>query len=61
MDFLLSDIHDDLASSIDGRADTKWCVEPKGKPVVWQLQLARPAALTSYAFTACPDEWTISV
>jgi len=47
--------HEDIEYSVDGRADTKWCVEPKGRPVVWELRLPKPAALSSYALTSCPD------
>ncbi|HPS01947.1 MAG TPA: glycoside hydrolase N-terminal domain-containing protein [Candidatus Sumerlaeota bacterium] len=44
-----------IAQSVDNRADTKWCLEPEGKPLVWFLQLGTPSALASYSFTYCPD------
>lgn len=47
--------HEEVEFSVDGRSDTKWCVEHHGRPVVWELRLPKPAALTSYAFTCCPD------
>jgi len=46
---------EEIDRSVDGRPDTKWCLEHGGKPVVWQLCLPRAAALRAYAFTACPD------
>ncbi len=48
--------HEEVAYSADGRADTKWCVEHNGKPVVWQARMPPgTAAVTSYSLTACPD------
>ncbi len=47
--------YEGVAQSVDGRADTKWCLEPEGKPLVWFLQLGTPTALSSYAFTYCKD------
>jgi alpha-L-fucosidase 2 len=46
---------EDVDRTVDGRADTKWCLEHKDRPVVWQLELAKAEAVKSYAFTSCPD------
>ena len=46
---------EEIECSVDGRRDTKWCVEHKGRPVIWELRLAKAAALESYALTSCPD------
>jgi alpha-L-fucosidase 2 len=46
---------EEVAQSVDGRADTKWCVEHQGRPVAWQVRLSEPAAITRYSFTSCPD------
>ena len=39
----------------DGNASTKWCVEPKGKDVVWQIELPEPEVIDTYAFTSGDD------
>lgn len=44
------------AAAADGNAGTKWCVEPKGKEVVWQIELPAAEALNSYTFTSGNDE-----
>ena len=47
---------EEVGFSVDGRTDTKWCLEHNGRPVVWQV--AAPAgapAATSYSLTSCPD------
>ena len=41
--------------SVDGDPRTKWCVEPRGRPVVWELRLPAPAAVDRYAFTSAND------
>jgi len=43
------------AAASDGNAGTKWCVEPKGKDVVWQIELPEAEAISSYAFTSGND------
>ena len=40
-----------IDASIDGDIATKWCVEHKGQPVIWEARLAQPTALQTYAFT----------
>jgi len=40
-----------IDASIDGDIKTKWCVEPKGQPVIWEARLTQPTALQTYAFT----------
>ena len=44
-----------LERAWDGNGKNKWCVEHGGKPVQWQLTLARPQALARYAFTSAND------
>lgn len=41
--------------SSDGDPKTKWCVEPRGRPVVWLLKLPAPEAVSRYAFTSAND------
>jgi alpha-L-fucosidase 2 len=43
------------AAAADGNPGTKWCVEPKGKAVVWQIELPEAEAISSYAFTSGND------
>lgn len=43
------------AAASDGNPGTKWCVEPNGKDVVWQIELPEAEAITSYAFTSGND------
>lgn len=47
--------HEEVDRSADGQADTKWCLEHGGKPVVWQMRLPAPAVVRSYGFTSCRD------
>ena len=47
--------HEEIDNTVDGKADTKWCLEHHGQPVVWQRQFAAPVALDTYAFVSCPD------
>jgi alpha-L-fucosidase 2 len=46
----------EIETSVDGNAATKWCVIHEGKPVIWQIDLrgstARP---TSYRLTSADD------
>jgi len=44
-----------IVSSTDGNKDTKWCVEPRGTPVVWEARLPEPAAVAAYTFTSTPE------
>jgi alpha-L-fucosidase 2 len=43
------------AAAADGQPSTKWCVEPRGKDVVWQTELPEPETITTYAFTSGND------
>jgi len=45
-----------VASSIDGRSDTKWCMEHRGRPSVWIGHFPTPVAVSSYAFTSANDK-----
>jgi alpha-L-fucosidase 2 len=41
--------------SVDGDADTKWCVNDGDTPVSWQLQLPALQTVASYTFTSGDD------
>ncbi|MEK7950932.1 glycosyl hydrolase family 95 catalytic domain-containing protein [Luteolibacter soli] len=47
--------NENAAAAADGNASTKWCVEPKGKDVVWQIELPDPEVIGTYAFTSGND------
>jgi alpha-L-fucosidase 2 len=44
-----------IAHSADGDVNTKWCVEPRGTPVVWEARLVKPTAVAAYALTSTPE------
>jgi alpha-L-fucosidase 2 len=44
-----------IANCVDGDPRTKWCVDKAGKAVVWQVELAREAAVSSYSLTSADD------
>ncbi len=47
---------EEVEASVDGRVDTKWCVEHHDKPVVWQVQMpAGSAPATFYRLTSAND------
>lgn len=48
---------EEVASSCDGDPNTKWCVEHKGRPVVWVLHLpsGKGVAVKQYALTSAND------
>ena len=47
---------EEVQFSVDGRAETKWCVEHHDRPVIWEVELpGETEPVTSYALTACPD------
>jgi len=48
---------EEVASCCDGDPRTKWCVEHKGRPVVWELRLpsGEGVAVKSYALTSGND------
>ena len=43
------------AAATDGNPQKKWCLEHKGKPVIWQVKLPKAATLNSYALTSAND------
>ncbi|MFE0450148.1 glycoside hydrolase N-terminal domain-containing protein [Streptomyces sp. NPDC058914] len=45
----------DISSSVDGDPATVWRVDAAAPEVVWQADLPRAVAVTSYALTAAPD------
>ncbi|MHC4501857.1 MAG: glycosyl hydrolase family 95 catalytic domain-containing protein [Planctomycetota bacterium] len=47
----------EVSRTVDGNVQTKWCVEHKGRAVVWQVTFAGPVAapLESYTFTSAED------
>lgn len=47
--------HEEIEFSVDGLPETKWCVEHKDKPVVWELRLSKAEIYKSYTFTSCRD------
>lgn len=48
--------NEEVAFSVDGRADTKWCVEHNNKPVIWQMTMpATVAPVSTYSLVSCPD------
>jgi alpha-L-fucosidase 2 len=47
--------NENAAAAADGNAGTKWCVEPKGKDVVWQIELPEPEVIGTYTFTSADD------
>lgn len=46
---------EDVDQAGDGDPHSKWCVEHHGKPVVWQIDLGQPSAVTGYSFTSAND------
>lgn len=48
--------NEEIEFSVDGKADTKWCVEHNDKTISWQVAMPpKTAPVTWYSFTACPD------
>ncbi|MFF7308903.1 glycoside hydrolase N-terminal domain-containing protein [Streptomyces sp. NPDC008137] len=45
----------DISSSVDGDPATVWRIEAPARAVVWQAELPRAVAVTSYALTAARD------
>ncbi len=47
----------DVTRTVDGSADSKWCMEHGGRPVIWQLSFPAPLAipLRSYTFASGND------
>jgi hypothetical protein len=43
-----------IDNSVDGRTDTKWCIDGPGKLVVWQTELPEPRTVASYAINRRP-------
>lgn len=44
-----------IDNSVDGNAETKWCVNAGGQPVVWQVELPEPQAAPTYTLTSADD------
>jgi alpha-L-fucosidase 2 len=44
-----------IDGSVDGRNDTKWCIDHPGESVVWQAELPEARAVASYAITSAND------
>ncbi len=44
-----------IENASDANPSTKWCVEHKGREVVWEIDLGKPQTLTGYAFTSAND------
>ncbi len=55
-----------VAASIDGQADTKWCMEHQGQAAIWVGHFPAAIVVSSYAFTSAndmpdrdPKSWTL--
>lgn len=56
-----------IANSVDGREDTKWCIDQPGDRVVWQVELPEAKPVASYALTSAndmpardPQDWVLA-
>jgi len=45
-----------VPSSVDGDLATKWCVEPRGSPVMWEARLPQACAVAAYTLTSTPED-----
>ncbi len=61
-----SSSNESAAASIDGQADTKWCMEHGGRPSIWVGHFPAAIVASSYAFTSAndmpdrdPKSWTL--
>lgn len=45
----------EIGNSIDGRPDTKWCIDRPGPKVVCQVELPQPKPVASYTLTSAND------
>ena len=57
----------EIGNSVDGRPDTKWCIDGPGALVVWQAELAQPTSVATYSLTSAndvpprdPREWVLA-
>ncbi len=55
-----------IANATDGKTGTKWCVENRGRPVVWQARLPQAQTVAGYTLTSAddvptrdPQEWAL--
>lgn len=44
-----------VQQSIDGKPETKWCIENPDKKIVWQVNLGEAKPLSQYSFTSAND------
>ncbi|BDS06980.1 hypothetical protein NT6N_20200 [Oceaniferula spumae] len=44
-----------VQSSHDNNPKTKWCFEPKGKEIIWQVTTSKPTNVTEYTLTSAGD------
>jgi len=44
-----------VGNCVDGREDTKWCIDKPGESVVWQAELPEAKAVASYSLTSAND------
>jgi len=56
-----------IDNAVDGRTDTKWCIDGPGKLVIWQAELPEPRTVASYGITSAddipardPQEWVLA-
>jgi len=44
-----------VGNCVDGREDTKWCIDKPGESVVWQAELPEAKSVASYSLTSAND------
>lgn len=44
-----------IENSIDGKINTKWCIEKPGDRVMWMASLPKPSTVKSYSLTSAND------
>ncbi len=44
-----------IGNCVDGREETKWCIDKPGESVVWQAELPEAKPVSSYALTSAND------
>ena len=47
---------EEIEFATDGNTQTKWCVHHENRPVIWELRLLKPQAISHYSLTSANDE-----
>lgn len=47
--------NEDVSAATDGQPGTKWCMEHKGREIVWQVDLGKARSIDHYKFTSAND------